>query len=92
MTIATYTVILTREPDGSAFSVHVPAMPGVFTWGATRREALAHGREAIELYLEQYLERGEPFPSDRQGHGDAVAIPVLLPQAPPASEASRRSA
>jgi predicted RNase H-like HicB family nuclease len=87
-----YTVVLTPEPDGSAITVRVPAMPGVFTWGATREEALAAAHEAIELYLEQYVERGQPFPSNRSGRGDTATVLVTLPQAPPESEASRRSA
>jgi predicted RNase H-like HicB family nuclease len=90
--VTNYTVVLTPEEDGSVINVRVPAMPGVFTWGVTRREALAAAREAIELYLEQFVERGQPFPNDRHGRGDTVAIPVLLPQAPPESEASRQSA
>ena len=57
-----YTVVLTPEPDGSAFNVTVPAMPGCLTWGATVEEALAHAREAIALHLEGYVERGEPYP------------------------------
>lgn len=60
-----YTVVLTDEPEDHAVSVRVPAMPGIFTWGETREEALAMAREAIGLYLEQYAERGEPFPKDR---------------------------
>jgi antitoxin HicB len=59
-----YTVILTPDTD-EQLSVTVPAMPGIFTWGVTPDEALASAREAIELYLEQYVERGEPFPRDR---------------------------
>jgi predicted RNase H-like HicB family nuclease len=90
--VKNYTVVLTPDPDGIAINVRVPAMPGIFTWGVTRGAALAAAREAIELYLGQYVERGEPFPGDRQGHGDAVAIPVLLPQVPPEAEASSRVA
>ena len=47
-----YTVVLTPEPDGSAFNVTVPALPGCFTWGATVEEALAMARDAIATYLE----------------------------------------
>ncbi len=47
-----YTVVLTPEPDGSAYNVTVPALPGCFTWGRTVEEALAMAREAIALYLE----------------------------------------
>ena len=59
-----YTIVLT--PDDGQVSVSVPALPGVFTWGATEDEALASAREAIELSLEQYVERGKPFPRDRE--------------------------
>lgn len=75
-----YTVILTPEADGSAITVEVPAMPGVVTWGRDRAEALASAREAIELHLESYCERGEPFPRDRRLAGvDTVTIEVQPP-------------
>jgi len=47
-----FTVVLTPEPDGSAYNVTVPALPGCLTWGDTVEEALMHAREAIALYLE----------------------------------------
>lgn len=57
-----YTIVLTEEPDGSAFNVTVPVMPGCLTWGATVEEAMIHAREAIALHVEGYIERGEPVP------------------------------
>ena len=50
-----YTVILTPEPDGSAYNVTVPVLPGCFTFGATVDEALAMAEDAIATYLD-----GEP--------------------------------
>lgn len=50
-----YTVILAPEPDGSAWNVVVPALPGCFTWGATVEEALSMARDAIATHLD-----GEP--------------------------------
>jgi antitoxin HicB len=47
-----YTVVLTPEPDGSAYNVTVPALPGCFTWGATVEEALAMAKDAIAVYLD----------------------------------------
>jgi antitoxin HicB len=47
-----FTVVLTPEPDGSAYNVTVPSLPGCLTWGETVEEALDHAREAIALYLE----------------------------------------
>ena len=35
-----YTIILTPEPDGSAYNVTVPALPGCFTYGDTVEEAI----------------------------------------------------
>ena len=60
-----YTALLNSEPDGGAVSVTVPAMPGVLTWGRTPVEASKSAREAIELHLEGFVERGLPIPADR---------------------------
>ena len=59
-----YTILLTHD-DGQ-ISVRVPAMPSIVTCGATTDQALTSAREAIELHLEHYLERGLPFPPDRR--------------------------
>ena len=46
-----FTVVLTPEPNDTAYNVSVPALPGCFTWGATVEEALAHARDAISVFL-----------------------------------------
>lgn len=46
-----YTVVLVPEPDGSAWNVSVPALPGCRTWGPTVEEALAMARDAIAVYV-----------------------------------------
>ena len=75
-----YTIVLTPDPESGAVTVSVPAMPGVLTWGSTVEEALASAREAIELHLESYVERGRPFPVDRPVPGkQTVSIEVMLP-------------
>jgi predicted RNase H-like HicB family nuclease len=59
--VYTYTVEpIPTEPDG--YSVHVPALPGVVTEGATVEEALAMAREAITLHLEGLREDGVDIP------------------------------
>jgi antitoxin HicB len=83
-----YTIVLTPEPDGSVINVTVPAMPGVLTWGHTIDGALASAREAIELHLESYVERGLPFPRDRRQKGRQVFTVDVRPPA----RAARRSA
>lgn len=56
-----FEVVLTPE-DGCGYSVSVPALPGCTSQGATREEALAMIREAIELYLESLEAHGDPLP------------------------------
>jgi antitoxin HicB len=56
-----YEVVLIPEDEGR-YSVTVPALPGCVSQGATREEALAMIREAIELYLESLEAHGDPIP------------------------------
>jgi predicted RNase H-like HicB family nuclease len=56
-----YTVVLERESDGG-YVVSVPALPGCVSQGDNRDEALANIREAIELYVEDCREAGDPVP------------------------------
>ena len=58
-----YTVVLEREGDGG-YVVSVPALPGCVSQGDTRDEAIANIREAIELYLEDCREAGDPLPTE----------------------------
>ncbi len=56
-----YTVVLEQEPDGG-YVVSVPALPGCVSQGDSRHEALANIREAIELYLDDCRDAGDPVP------------------------------
>jgi predicted RNase H-like HicB family nuclease len=58
-----YTVILEQETDGG-YVVSVPALPGCVTQGDTRQEALANVREAVELYVEDCRDAGDPIPTE----------------------------
>ena len=58
-----YTVILEREEDGG-FVASVPALPVCVSQGDDRAEALANIREAIELYIEDCREAGDPVPTE----------------------------
>lgn len=44
-------VILEPSEEGG-FTAYVPSLPGCLSEGETAEEAMAHLREAIELYLE----------------------------------------
>ena len=58
-----YTIILIPEKEGG-YSVEVPALPGCYTQGETREEAIFMAKEAIELYLESCKAHGDPIPHE----------------------------
>ena len=58
----TFTVTLRPEPEGG-FTVRVPELPEIITYGENETEALTMAKEAIELVIESRTERGEPLPA-----------------------------
>jgi predicted RNase H-like HicB family nuclease len=58
-----YTINLRPEPEGG-YTVLVPALPEVVTYGETEPEALRMAREAIELALEVRRDDGDDIPDD----------------------------
>lgn len=64
----TYTITLRPEPEGG-FTVRVPALPEIVTYGEDQDEALAMAKDAIELVLASRKERGEEIPDS-----DAVLV------------------
>lgn len=52
------------EDGREAWHAYCPALRGCHTWGHTYEEALAHAREAAELYVQDLLESGEKIPVD----------------------------
>jgi predicted RNase H-like HicB family nuclease len=59
-----YTVLLI--PDEGGYAVEVPALPGCFTQGATRAEALANAQEAIRVHIRGLEKDGEPVPVETE--------------------------
>ena len=55
------------ENGERAYHAYSPALKGCHTWGHTYSEALSNVREAIELYVEDLKEAGEPIPVDHEG-------------------------
>lgn len=53
-----YTVVLETEKEGG-YVVSVPALPGCFTQGESRIDALNNAHEAITAYVEELRARGE---------------------------------
>jgi antitoxin HicB len=63
-----YTIILQPETEPEFegyYNASVPALPGCFSYGIDREEALGNTKEAIELYLEDLEASGEPIPTSR---------------------------
>jgi len=63
-----YTIILQPEGDPDFkdyYNASVPALPGCYSYGATRQEALHNVKEAIELYLEELEASGESIPEEQ---------------------------
>ncbi len=65
--MAQYTVILDPEPDGSAFTVTVPTLPGCITWGASIDAATSNAEEAIRCHLRGLVQDGQFLPIERLG-------------------------
>ena len=55
-----FNIIIVRDETG-AWIAECPSIPGCFSQGATKEEALANIREAVELCLEVRAESGIPL-------------------------------
>ncbi len=74
----TYTVVLQPEPEGG-FTVRVPALPEIVTYGEDETEALAMAKEAIELAIEHRASLGEEIPDSQST--PVREVTVLFPAA-----------
>jgi len=59
--VHTFAVVLEPEDEGG-FTVRVPSLPEIVTYGKDEQEALAMAEDAIRLVLEDCTARGEPLP------------------------------
>lgn len=57
-----FTVILEAEEEGG-FTVRVPSLPEIVTYGKDEAKALKMAEDAIRLVLEDCAARGEPVPN-----------------------------
>ena len=53
-----------QEENQKVYHASCPALKGCHTWGHTYGEALANIKEAVELYIEDLRDAGEPIPVD----------------------------
>jgi antitoxin HicB len=58
-----YTVVLEQEADGG-YVASVPALCGCVSQGDSRSEAMDNIRQAIDLYIEDCREAGDPVPTE----------------------------
>ena len=67
-----YSMVLEWEPEGGVYVVTVPELPGCRTHGRTPEEAVKHGQEVIELWLESARDEGEAIPSPQYFDLDSI--------------------
>ncbi len=56
---------ITLEDDEGTFLVRCPDLPGVITFGETRKEAIHYAKGAIEEMLACYLAHGDDIPPSK---------------------------
>ncbi len=59
-----YTIAISYDRAERVYNVSVPSLPGCHSWGRTKRDAVRHVREAIQVYLETLADAGMPIPAD----------------------------
>jgi antitoxin HicB len=67
-----YTVLF--EPQEGGYSVIVPAIPEICTFGETLKEARVMAEDAIRCYLESAIKHGEPIPDDAEPKTERLAV------------------
>lgn len=62
-----FEIVLEAQDDGG-YVVSVPDLPGLWTQGETREEAIAMARDAIAGYVETLSELERPLPRPKREH------------------------
>jgi antitoxin HicB len=68
-----FTVVLEPEEEGG-FTVRVPSLPEIVTYGGDEQEALAMAEDAIRLVIEDCVARGEPVPTPQMPRVREISI------------------
>jgi len=69
-----YRIVLEPDAEDGGYVVHCPALPGCYSQGDTKEEALANIREAIEAYVESLKKDKLPVPLDIEPEILAVEV------------------
>lgn len=70
-----FRVELQQEQDGR-WSVWIPALAGLASWGHTKEEALRNIQDAAEAYVEDMVEAGDSIPLEA-GQVDVIERPAV---------------
>ncbi len=62
--LVTYKIVLDYDSEESVYNVSVPALPGCYTWGKTKAQAVKHAKEAIATYLDALADLDEAAPAE----------------------------
>jgi predicted RNase H-like HicB family nuclease len=60
-----YVAIVEDEGPGFAVGIWFPDLPGCFSAGDDVESALKNAEEALQLYFEEFVEKGRPLPKPR---------------------------
>lgn len=60
-----YAFTVVTEKDEYGYFVYAPQLPGCHTQGDTYEEAMANIKEAIQVYLEDMMAKGEEIPTEK---------------------------
>jgi predicted RNase H-like HicB family nuclease len=79
---AQYVCTFRPEPEGG-YTVRCSAFPEVVSYGATLEETRHNAREALELCIEVYQEKGWPLPASASDPRKTIKeiVPVKLARA-----------
>ncbi len=79
--MAHYSVVIDAAPDGGAYNVSVPALPGCHTWGEMFEEAVRMAREAIAGHIVALDDLGEVVPVEGGNAPIVTVVDIDLPAA-----------
>lgn len=73
-----FLVVFETDEEGG-YSAYVPDLPGCVAAGDTREDVEQLIGEALEMHLEDMVQRGDPIPKPRHVGADTVLIRDLAP-------------
>jgi antitoxin HicB len=67
------------EEEGGGFAITFPDLPGCISDGETVEQAIAHGREAFQAWMESMMEDRKPIPGPN-GAAEPAKFVLRLPR------------